>query len=53
MLDNYCKAPQKCQYVKVGAVCEMNGGQQSVRSQVAATLEKDTFLPSLLWISDV
>ncbi|CAB1459929.1 unnamed protein product [Pleuronectes platessa] len=33
--DNYRRAPQKCQYVKVGAVCEMNGDKwQSSRRPV-------------------
>lgn len=39
--DNYRQAPQKCQYVKVGAVCEMNGDKrQSLRSLVAAALKR-------------
>lgn len=37
MADNYRQAPQKCQYVKVGAVCEMNGDKwRSLRSLVVA-----------------
>lgn len=41
MADNYRQAPQKCQYVKVGAVCEMNGDKwQSLRSIVVAAAVK-------------
>ena len=39
--DNYRQAPQKCQYVKVGAVCEMNGDKwQSLRRLVVAAAVK-------------
>lgn len=41
MVDNYRQTPQKCQYVKVGAVCPMIGDKrQSLRSHVAATLNQ-------------
>lgn len=35
--DNYHQAPQKCQYVKMGAVCEMNKDKlQALRSPDSA-----------------
>ena len=41
MADNYRQAPQKCQYVKVGAAGEMNGDKRaSLRSLVAAAALK-------------
>lgn len=32
--DNYRRAPHKCQYVKVGAVCEANGDKRHLKSDV-------------------
>lgn len=42
--DNYRQAPQKCQYVKVGAVCEKNGDKwQSLRSIVVTAAVEGAF----------
>ena len=54
--DNYRQAPQKCQYVKVGAACEMNGDKRaSLRSFVAAAAMKRARrqLPAIvIWCGD-
>lgn len=52
--DNYRQAPQKCQYTKVGAVCEMNGDKrQSLRSVVAVRKQACQWLPAFaIWCGD-
>lgn len=38
--DNYHQAPQKCQYVKLGAVCEMNEHKWRSRGLVLQACQK-------------
>lgn len=50
MADNYRQAPQKCQYVKVGALCEMNEDKrQALRSLVVAEALKQ----ACLWLPGI